>query len=208
MTNPTTREKFIVPIGPQHPALKEPGHFEFTVDGEIVTSASRAPGLCPPRHRKRHRRAQLDPEPVPARTHLRHLLAHPRHCLLPGRGETGRVSKRRRAPRPSASWSPSWNASTATCCGWVWPRMKPVLTPCSCTPGATAKRSWTCWKASPATGSTTRPTSWAASSVTSTPDSAEAIRKGWISWKNASGTTSRSSPPTRCSCGAHAVWAR
>lgn len=33
-------DRFIVPIGPQHPALKEPGHFEFTVDGEIVTSAS------------------------------------------------------------------------------------------------------------------------------------------------------------------------
>jgi NADH-quinone oxidoreductase subunit D len=31
--------KFVVPIGPQHPALKEPGHFEFTVDGEIVTEA-------------------------------------------------------------------------------------------------------------------------------------------------------------------------
>jgi NADH-quinone oxidoreductase subunit D len=35
-----TVEKFIVPIGPQHPALKEPGHFEFSVDGEIVTGAS------------------------------------------------------------------------------------------------------------------------------------------------------------------------
>ncbi len=34
------REQFIVPIGPQHPALKEPGHFEFTVDGETVTAAS------------------------------------------------------------------------------------------------------------------------------------------------------------------------
>jgi ech hydrogenase subunit E len=33
-------EKFIVPMGPQHPALKEPGHFEFTVDGEIVTGAT------------------------------------------------------------------------------------------------------------------------------------------------------------------------
>jgi ech hydrogenase subunit E len=30
---------FVVPIGPQHPALKEPGHFEFTVDGEIITAA-------------------------------------------------------------------------------------------------------------------------------------------------------------------------
>lgn len=33
-------EKFIIPIGPQHPALKEPGHFEFTVEGEVVTAAS------------------------------------------------------------------------------------------------------------------------------------------------------------------------
>ncbi|MBX3065975.1 MAG: nickel-dependent hydrogenase large subunit [Anaerolineae bacterium] len=33
-------EKFIIPFGPQHPALKEPGHFEFTVDGEIVTAAT------------------------------------------------------------------------------------------------------------------------------------------------------------------------
>src|SRR5512147_852261 len=36
----STLEKFIIPIGPQHPALKEPGHFEFTVDGETVTNAS------------------------------------------------------------------------------------------------------------------------------------------------------------------------
>jgi NADH-quinone oxidoreductase subunit D len=33
-------ERFTIPIGPQHPALKEPGHFEFAVDGEIVTAAS------------------------------------------------------------------------------------------------------------------------------------------------------------------------
>jgi NADH-quinone oxidoreductase subunit D len=32
-------ERFTVPIGPQHPALKEPGHFLLTVDGEIVTGA-------------------------------------------------------------------------------------------------------------------------------------------------------------------------
>jgi NADH-quinone oxidoreductase subunit D len=32
--------RFVIPIGPQHPALKEPGHFEFTVDGEVVTAAS------------------------------------------------------------------------------------------------------------------------------------------------------------------------
>lgn len=33
------QERFTIPIGPQHPALKEPGHFRFTVDGEIVTGA-------------------------------------------------------------------------------------------------------------------------------------------------------------------------
>lgn len=32
--------KFVIPIGPQHPALKEPANFEFWVDGEIVTGAS------------------------------------------------------------------------------------------------------------------------------------------------------------------------
>ena len=32
--------KFQIPIGPQHPALKEPGHFEFSVDGELVTGAT------------------------------------------------------------------------------------------------------------------------------------------------------------------------
>ena len=38
--NQSDNSSFVVPIGPQHPALKEPGHFEFTVDGEIITGAS------------------------------------------------------------------------------------------------------------------------------------------------------------------------
>jgi ech hydrogenase subunit E len=33
------KKGFTIPIGPQHPALKEPGHFLITVDGEIVTDA-------------------------------------------------------------------------------------------------------------------------------------------------------------------------
>ena len=36
----SNHEKFIIPIGPQHPALKEPGHFEFSLEGELVTGAS------------------------------------------------------------------------------------------------------------------------------------------------------------------------
>jgi len=37
---PTRREQFTVPIGPQHPALKEPGHFKLTVEGETVVAAT------------------------------------------------------------------------------------------------------------------------------------------------------------------------
>jgi ech hydrogenase subunit E len=33
-------ERFTVPIGPQHPALKEPSSFRFTVEGEVVTDAA------------------------------------------------------------------------------------------------------------------------------------------------------------------------
>ena len=40
MNAPAT-DRFVVPIGPQHPALKEPGHFEFTVEGR--TKKSKAP---------------------------------------------------------------------------------------------------------------------------------------------------------------------
>ncbi len=39
MTTNNESERFTISIGPQHPALKEPGSFQFTVDGEIVTKA-------------------------------------------------------------------------------------------------------------------------------------------------------------------------
>jgi ech hydrogenase subunit E len=39
MTQKREPERFTISIGPQHPALKEPGSFQFTVDGEIVTKA-------------------------------------------------------------------------------------------------------------------------------------------------------------------------
>ena len=31
-----SERQFIIPIGPQHPALKEPESFYFTVDGEVI----------------------------------------------------------------------------------------------------------------------------------------------------------------------------
>ncbi len=39
MESNISSKNFTVPIGPQHPALKEPGNFQFEVDGEIVTRA-------------------------------------------------------------------------------------------------------------------------------------------------------------------------
>jgi ech hydrogenase subunit E len=40
MTDTTRPRRFTIPIGPQHPALKEPGHFSFEVEGEVVKTAS------------------------------------------------------------------------------------------------------------------------------------------------------------------------
>jgi ech hydrogenase subunit E len=40
MDTQTRPKGFTIPIGPQHPALKEPGHFLITVEGEVVTDAS------------------------------------------------------------------------------------------------------------------------------------------------------------------------
>ena len=45
------------------------------------------PGLQPPRHREAGRGEDLDPEHLPDRAHLRHLLPLPRHLLRPGRRE-------------------------------------------------------------------------------------------------------------------------
>jgi NADH-quinone oxidoreductase subunit D len=65
-----SKEKFIVPIGPQHPALKEPGHFEFTVDGENVTSATIRLGFV---HRGIEKMAE-------SRTYIQNLYMFERVC--------------------------------------------------------------------------------------------------------------------------------
>ena len=40
LTKSVDPKQFVLPIGPQHPALKEPAQFQFTAEGEIVTGAS------------------------------------------------------------------------------------------------------------------------------------------------------------------------
>ena len=132
-------EKFIVPIGPQHPALKEPGHFEFSVEGEIVTSASIRLGYVHRGIEKRTEAAILHSEPVPSRTHLRHLFAHPCHCLCPGVEKLAGVTAPPRAQANPRTLLPRWNGSTATCSGWVLLLTKPVSIPCSCIAGVIAK---------------------------------------------------------------------
>ena len=95
--------KFIFPIGPQHPALKEPGHFEFTVDGEIVTAATVRLGYVHRGIEKGSGEPQLDAEPLSARTHLRDLFPRPCHCLSLGGRKTGRgegAATRAGHPRP------------------------------------------------------------------------------------------------------------
>jgi ech hydrogenase subunit E len=53
--NKPQTSRFTVPIGPQHPALKEPEHFLITVEGEIVTDATVRLGYA---HRGIERAAQ------------------------------------------------------------------------------------------------------------------------------------------------------
>ena len=87
---------FIVPIGPQHPALKEPGPLRAH-RGRGDRHPRRHPaGLRAPRHRERRGRPLLGPQPLPHGAHLRHLLPHPLHRVRAGRGEA------RRDDRPAA----------------------------------------------------------------------------------------------------------
>ncbi|NJL95241.1 MAG: hypothetical protein HC915_16745 [Anaerolineae bacterium] len=50
-------DTFKVAIGPQHPALKEPSHFDLTVEGETVVQASVRLGYA-------HRGIEKPPRPT------------------------------------------------------------------------------------------------------------------------------------------------
>ena len=141
---------FIIPIGPQHPALKEPGHFELAVDGEIVTHANIRLGYV-------HRGIEKGAED---RSWVHNIYLMERICgicshihatayVLGVEHWRGRPS--RRAPRSSARCSVKWNGSTATSCGSAWRRTRRGSRRFSCTAGVTVKPSWTCWKSSRAT---------------------------------------------------------
>ncbi len=84
MLDTAASNKFIVPIGPQHPALKEPGHFEFTVDGEIVTNAYVRLGYAHRGIEKAVEVSQLGAKPILARACMWHMLAYSCSGILPG----------------------------------------------------------------------------------------------------------------------------
>ena len=85
-----------IPIGPQHPALKEPESFIAHPGRRADPRGRRPPGLQPPRHREGLRGADLHPGRLPHRAHLRHLLALALH-----------VPSSRRSRR-----SPAWSCRT------------------------------------------------------------------------------------------------
>ena len=120
---------------------RNPAHFEFTVDGETVTSARVRFGYVHRGIEKGAEKRNWVPGAVPAGAHLRHLLARPLDRPTPSASKNwpGSTVAPARPGHPRARGS-SWSASTATCCGSAWRRTRPGSTPSSCIPGATARR--------------------------------------------------------------------
>ena len=90
-------KRSIVPFGPQHPVLPEPIHLDLVLEDEKVVEAIPSIGFHSPRPRKARRKERLYRIRLCRRAHLRHLLVHARHGLLPGCG--GRHEHRRAAAR-------------------------------------------------------------------------------------------------------------
>ena len=128
-----------IPIGPQHPALKEPESFTLTLDGEKIVEMGVRLGY-------NHRGIEKACE---ERTYIQDIYLIERICGICSHSHSTcfvqaveeiaglEVPAARRST--SARSSPSWSASTATCCGWAWPATRSASTRCSCTPGATAR---------------------------------------------------------------------
>jgi NADH-quinone oxidoreductase subunit D len=139
-----TLEKFIVPIGPQHPALKEPGHFEFAVDGETVTSANVRLGYV-------HRGIEKATE---GRNWTQNLYLLERICGICSHTHSlcyslgvEALAEVTAPPRAQAIRSLVAAGTRAQPLLWLRGRARRRLRYAVHVAGATAKRSWTCWKA-------------------------------------------------------------
>ena len=116
--------KVVLPIGPQHPSLKEPGSFKITLDGEKVERAVVEVGY---NHRGIEKACESrtyiqDLYIIGAR--LRHLFPRAYVVLLPGvRGYGGAGSPAPRVLHPRDRRRTGAPAQ-AICSGWASPRTK------------------------------------------------------------------------------------
>ena len=143
---------FIVPIGPQHPALKEPGHFELDRGrGDRHACRASAWATCT---------AGIE-KGAEDRSWVHNIYLMERICgicshihataYVLGVEKLAGVAVPPRAQAIRTIFA-RWSGSTATCCGSAWPRTRRASTRCSCTAGGTGRRSWTCWRSSRETG--------------------------------------------------------
>ena len=164
---------FRIPIGPQHPFLKEPAKFDFDIHGEEIVGARMNIGY-------NHRGIEKACE---ARNYYQCLYLLERICgicshshttaFIAGGGRNHEAGSARSAASICARWCANWNGFTAICSGLASRPMRSASTRCSCWSGATANSSWTSWRRSAATASTTRSTPSAACGATSTTRSAK-----------------------------------
>jgi NADH-quinone oxidoreductase subunit D len=136
-----------IPVGPFHPLLEEAEYFNITVEGETVTDIEMDIGWM-------HRGHEFISE---QKTFTQSIFlvericgicstSHPIACVH-AIEDIDNVEIPLRA-RYILHWSPNWSASTAICCGWVWPAILSVMTLCGCGRGNTANLFCKCLKSS------------------------------------------------------------
>ncbi len=129
-----------VPIGPQHPALKEPESFMVDLRGEKIDAVRMRFGY-------NHRGIEKGCE---QRSYTQDLYLVERVCGICSFSHSTAfvmaVEEIAGLELPAAreihphDHRASWSASTATSCGSAWPDTRSASTPSSCTRGATASR--------------------------------------------------------------------
>jgi len=112
--------QFVIPIGPQHPALKEPTSFYFTVDGETVVDVE-------PRIGYNHRGIEKAME---SRNYIQNLYITERVCGICSNAHqtayTGAVEEAGGIQIPERAkyirvFFHELERILATCCGLAWP---------------------------------------------------------------------------------------
>jgi len=133
-----SEREFVIPIGPQHPALKEPESFLFTVDGEVVVDVE-------PRIGYNHRGIEKAME---SRNYIQNLYLTERVCGICSNAhqtaytgaveEVGGIEIPERAKYVRVFMQELERIHSHLL--WLgWPPTRSVSTPCSTTCGGTAR---------------------------------------------------------------------